>query len=81
MLEADAQQGRRKRRLPKGTSQYQAAWITEDIEGEGGSSEEDEEEPADQEELDEVRCVLAHLFSRAIKQTSPMSLSSCIWTM
>ena len=63
MLEADAQQGRRKRRLPKGTSEYQAAWITEDIEGEGGSSE-DEEVPVDEEELDEVRCVFWHTFSQ-----------------
>lgn len=43
LLEAE-QQGRKKRKLPKGTSEYQAAWILEDIEGEGESSEEEDDE-------------------------------------
>ncbi|CAL8469855.1 g9397 [Coccomyxa elongata] len=41
MLEAE-QQGAKKRRLPRGTSEYQAAWITDDIiEGDDDVSEEE----------------------------------------
>jgi hypothetical protein len=34
----------RKRRLPAGTSEYQAAWILDDDEGSGGSEEEEQGE-------------------------------------
>ncbi len=57
MQEAE-QQDKKKRRLPRGTSEYQAAWITEDIVGEGESSEDDEEEEgaAGHDDQDDVRC-------------------------
>ena len=46
MLEAE-QQGAKKRRLPRGTSEYQAAWITDDIiEGDDDVSEEEEVDAA-----------------------------------
>ncbi|EIE25675.1 DUF663-domain-containing protein [Coccomyxa subellipsoidea C-169] len=56
MQEAE-QQDKKKRRLPRGTSEYQAAWITEDIVGEGESSEDDEEEEdaAGDDDQDDVR--------------------------
>ncbi len=53
MLEAE-QQGSKKRRLPRGTSEYQAAWITDDIiEGDDDVSEEEEGNAAN--ENDDVR--------------------------
>lgn len=56
MLEAE-QQGSKKRRLPRGTSEYQAAWITDDIiEGDDDVSEEEEGDAAgNADEHDDVR--------------------------
>jgi pre-rRNA-processing protein TSR1 len=45
MMEAEAAAALPKRRLPKGTSDYQAAWILDDYEGEGEEEDEDGAEP------------------------------------
>ena len=66
MLEAE-QQGAKKRRLPRGTSEYQAAWITDDIiEGDDDVSE--EEDAA--ENADDVRY-------NAVMVQPMMSLHAC----
>lgn len=42
-------QGRRRRRLPEGTSEYQASWIIESDEDDGEDDDDDEEEEEEDE--------------------------------